>query len=92
MFDRLTIRGSAASILWGYRPAATLTAWRIAKVKGQWMLTGTLARSDAFQLRQTPLLFTAPHEGGRDGWWAWGINSIQVGPRSLVAHLGPPEQ
>jgi len=93
VFETLRLRGAAASILWGYHPAATLRSWSIAKVKGQWMLTATIERVDRFQVRQTPLLFTAPHERGRDGWWAWGVESLDlVGPNQLRARLGPPEQ
>lgn len=94
MFDHLRIRGTAASILWGYRQAATLRSWSIEKTReGQWVLTGTLARVDAFQCRQKPLLFTAPREGAHDGMWAWGIDRIvDVGPNQIRATLGPPEQ
>lgn len=89
MFHHLTLRGTSASLLWGYHTAAALTTWTIAKTAGGWTLKATIRRADAFQLRQTPLLFTAPR---KDGWWAWGINSIDVGPTFLVAKLGPPEQ
>jgi len=92
MFDTVTLRGGAASILWGYHTAAAIRAWAIAKVDGHWTLKATLTRAEPFMLRQTPLLFTAPHEKGRDGWWAWGVESIQVGNQQLVAKLGPPEQ
>jgi len=93
VFLSLRLHGGAASILWGYRPAATLRNWHIAKADdGRWMLTATIERIDAFGSRQKGLLFTAPHERGRDGHWAWGVNSVQLGDRRLVAHLGPPEQ
>ena len=93
MFTALRIRGAAATILWGARPAATLRSWSIAQVKGQWTLTATADRVDAYQCRQRPLLFTAPHEQGRDGWWAWGVESFDlVGPNQIRATLGPPEQ
>lgn len=89
MLGTLTLRGSTASLLWGYRTAAVLTSWRIYKEKGQWMLSATLERADAFQCRQRPLMFTAPRSGG---FWSWGIESVQVGTSQLVAKLGPPEQ
>jgi hypothetical protein len=92
MFDKLRIHGTAASILWGYHTAARLTTWSIARVKGQWTLTATIERADPFMLRRTSLLFTAPHEGARKGHWAWGVVSLQIGGRSLIARLGPPEQ
>jgi hypothetical protein len=92
MFDALRIRGAAAAILWGSRDAITLKTWVIVRAKGQWTLSGTIERIDPFMARQRPLLFTAPHAGARQGFWAWGVQSIQVGGQSLIAQLGPPEQ
>ena len=92
MFDHLTLHGAAATILWGYRPAAVLRSWRIAKHEGQWLLAATLVRSEPFMCRQKGLLFTAPHEKGRDGFWAWQVLSLDLGTQHLRARLGPPEQ
>jgi hypothetical protein len=93
VFEHLTIHGAAASILWGYRPAAVLRTWKIYQHEGQWMLSATVERVEAFLLRKSPLLFTAPHEKGRDGFWAWQVRGeVQVSPSRLVAKLGPPEQ
>ena len=92
MFKKLTIRGKAGAILCGYYPAATLRAWSIAKVEGQWTLTASLERQVPFMLRKKPLLFTAPRDGARDGFWAWGVESVSVGLHQVVAKLGPPEQ
>jgi hypothetical protein len=93
VFTALRIHGAAASILWGHRPAVTLRSWSIAKVQGQWTLTGTIDRVDAFQCRQKPLLFTAPREGAHDGFWAWGLEGpIEIGNNRIRAKLGPPEQ
>lgn len=94
MFQNLTLRGDRASLLWGYHTAAALGKWKIARNEaGQWMLSARMARVDAFQLRQRPLLFTAPRDGAHDGWWAWGVEGeVQVGTHRLVAYLGPPEQ
>jgi len=93
-FHHVRIRGVRGALLWHHHTAASLTAWTIRKGgDGRWRLAASL-RGDAnrFQLRQTPLLFTAPREGARDGWWAWGVESVQVGDRHLTATLGPPEQ
>jgi hypothetical protein len=92
VFDHLRIRGTAASILWGYRPAAVLKSWSIVRVKTEWRLTATIERVEPFMIRQGPLLFTAPREHARDGMWAWGVHSVQVGTHQLIARLGPPEQ
>jgi hypothetical protein len=90
MFTRLTLRGGTASILWGYHCAVALTSWAITKQNGRWKLEGVPARVEPFMARQSPLLFTAPREKGQT--WAWGIESLVIGPRTVVAQLGPPEQ
>lgn len=94
MFTDVRLRGGGqagppAGLLWGYRTAATLRAWTIAKIDGQWTLKASIESIDPFQARQTPLLFTAPRTGGM---WAWPVIDLQVGAHSLVAKLGPPEQ
>lgn len=91
MFTSLTLHGGAAEILWGYRPAVVLAKWRITrdKKKNAWHLTGTASRVDAFQSRQTPLLFTAPRE---HGFWAWSVEQLTVSGSQIKATLGPPEQ
>jgi len=94
VFRSITLRGGAAAILCGHRPAATLRSWSIANVHGQWTLTATVERKEPIYIQQPDLLFTAPHEGARDGFWAWPVikGTLQVGDRQLIAHLGPPEQ
>ena len=93
MFDRLTIRGGRASLLWGYRPVAVLTTWRITKAPGAWKLSATLERADAWQCGQAAkyqeLLFTAPRDKGR---WCWQLVDVTVGSTELRATLGPPLQ
>lgn len=91
MFEHLTLRGGAGTVLWGYREAVSLRAWRIAQNKKTkvWTLTGTPTRVDAFQARQRPLWFSAPRP---NGFWMWGIESLEVGPTQIVARLGPPER
>ncbi len=88
MFDQLRLHGAEGSIVWGYRPAAVLSAWVVAKTSTGWVLTATVARADAFQCRQSPLLFTAPRD---KGVWAWGIDELTLNGNRLTARLGPPE-
>lgn len=94
MFDALRIHGTAGAILNGYFEAAVFRSWSIAKVNGQWTLTGYPMRIEAFPLNHSKrLLFTAPREETRDGFWAWGVEKVDVGTAHLVvAILGPPEQ
>ena len=88
-YHRIQLRGTRGTLLWGYHEAAEFRSWRIWKdpQKG-WQLSGVLARLDAFQARQRPLLFSAPRERGM---WAWGVNSIKVNGSAVRADLGEPE-
>jgi len=95
MFDSVTLRGLKGSILWGYNTAASVKSWTIqhhrpdGKHDGRWTLKANLERVEKFQIRQSPLLFTAPRDKGQ---WCWPLKDIQVGATTLVATLGPPEQ
>lgn len=92
MIQNLRLHGGAGSILWGYREAILLRSWRITQDKKSkaWTLNGVTARVDAFQARQRPLLFTAPHQTSRNGFWAWPVEKLEVGPGKIVAVLGQP--
>jgi hypothetical protein len=93
VFDRLTLHGARAALLWGYRPVAVLTSWRIVKAPGAWKLSATLERADAWQCGQAAkcheLLFTAPRDKGR---WCWELTDVNVGTNELRATLGQPLQ
>lgn len=100
MFRTITLRGTSATLAWGYRTAAALSAWTISKtldeVKGThtWTLAAALGpQCDRFQVRQAharrELLFTTPRKGG---FWVWPVHTVTVGERRLTATLGPPEQ
>lgn len=96
LFQSLRVRGPQASILWGYRTAATLSGWTVSKRRDEksgkwlWSLSAKLgAQTDRFQLRQRPLLFTAPRRGG---FWVWPVLAVTVGETTISAQLGPPEQ
>jgi len=90
MFDNLSLHGTEATIVWGYRPAVVLKSWRIAKQnKGAWLLSAQIDRVDSFQARQKPLLFTAPRTG-KNGLWAFPVKTLDVGPNSIRATLEPP--
>ncbi len=93
MFNEVTLHGARAELVWGYRPVAVLTSWRIVKAPGAWKLAATFAAADAWQCRQAAkyaeLLFTAPRDRGR---WCWALKDVAVGTTELRATLGPPLQ
>lgn len=91
MFKSIVLHGETASLLWGYRTAASLTSWRVSRGENQteWKLTAKVTTADPFQARQRPLLFTAPRDKGR---WCWEVKEIHLGEREIVATLGQPLQ
>ncbi len=95
MFESLTLRGGAGTILWGHREAVRLRSWTITQDKKSkaWRLAGITERVDAFQARQRPLLFTSPRENCRNGFWAWAVEGpIEIANGRIAATLGPPER
>ncbi len=94
MFTSLTLRGTKGAVLWGYREAVVLRSWTISQDKKSkaWRLVGAPERVDAFQARQSPLIFTAPREKSRNGFWMWPVERLEVGVVKIVAILGPPER
>lgn len=83
------LSGATARLVWGYRTAAELGAWTIAKQPGGWRLHAALTSQDAYLLRQRPLLVTIPRA---QGFWTWTIEALTVEARALTATLGPPVQ
>jgi hypothetical protein len=98
VFESVTLRGTAGSILWGYREAAALRAWTIyhhrpdGQHDARWTLRASFARVNRFELRQRPLLFTAYRPGLPPSCWPLHTASIQIGDTQLLATLGHPEQ
>lgn len=95
MFRNLNLRGTRGSVLWGYRTAASVRGWMIQRRENKpiWILTAALERVDAFQLRQSPLLFTAPRGNAEgNGFWCFPMEDVQIKNNRLHAKLGPPEQ
>jgi len=77
-----------ASLRWGYHQAGVLRACTVTRTAGQWSLTGTVVRSDAFRLSQQPLVFEVTHATGS---WRWPVTSLQMTDGMLHASLGPKE-
>jgi hypothetical protein len=98
VFEAVTLRGVTGSILWGYRVAAELRSWTIYHHRpdvhhdARWTLRATFARVNRFDLRQRPLVFTAPRPGLPMTCWPLHTASVQVGETQLQATLGPPER
>jgi hypothetical protein len=98
VFEHIRIHGTDGRILYGNEEAAILREWSIVPPdtrtpNARWTLTATFARVHRFRLRQGPLLFAAPRDGGLKGFWCWPItrDTIQVGETQMMATLGPPE-
>ena len=96
MFQNVRVHGARGEILWCARPAASLARWTVFREKDEktnrytWRLSAMLGeRVDRFQLRQHPLMFTAPRDRG---FWVWPVLTVTVGQTTISAQLGPPEQ
>lgn len=93
MFHAVTLRGGEGAVLSGYRTAATLTAWTITKRDGAWSLRAVCARTDAYQLRQRNLFFSAPRARDTKGFWYWPvIPPIVIERGILITKLEHPQQ
>jgi hypothetical protein len=89
LFDEVALRGLEGTVVWGYHTAAVCRTWVARRiVGGQWTLTASVVRADAFQLRQRDLKFTAPRVGG---FFCWPIVAVSQTGTTLAATLGPPE-
>jgi hypothetical protein len=79
-------------ITWSYYTAAAINGYTVTRsASGQWSLMATVVVSDAYKLRQRPLMFVAPHAKGE---WRWPITSLDMvtdrGPNHVLATLGAP--
>ena len=52
-----------------------------------WRLIGRVINSNAFNLRQQPLRFVAPHD---KGWWIWPLQTLDIVNGQATARLGQP--
>ena len=100
IFGEMTLRGSRASFVWGYRPAARVASYTVERRREKdeapwaWTLRATLIGAiDRFALRQRPLLFSADRRGG---FFVWPVTRLHVHEHSasnvvVTAELGPPD-
>jgi hypothetical protein len=88
----LELYGPRATLVWGYRPVATLTHWRIIKARN-WVLMATFDAADRWQCLQAAkyreLHLTYPRKGYRS---CWEVRDISLAGSELRAVLGPPLQ
>jgi hypothetical protein len=58
----LAITGVKGLIKWSYYTAAQIEGYAVYRDKdGHWTMTATLVLSDAFKMKQRPLMFVAPY-------------------------------
>lgn len=87
-----SLTGIVASLKWGYNPAATINGYRITRDGGIYRLTATVVLSDAFNLRQRPLLFVAPFRWqDRTLEWRGPVLDWELRAGELTARLGSLE-
>jgi len=81
------ITGVVGRIEWSYFVAAAINGYTVTRNGTEWALRATVVSSDAFKLRQRPLIFVAPHNKGE---WRWAIRALSLENGRLVADLDPP--
>jgi hypothetical protein len=83
----VSLTGDVGQVKYLYRVAADIEGYSIARSPEHGLqLTGTVVRSDAFLLTQSPLVFSAPYA---HGVLRWSITSHTVADGQLTAVLGP---
>jgi hypothetical protein len=86
----LQIRGVVGQLKWAYYHAAAIHGYTVRREKttGAWSMTGTVVASDAFKLRQRPLVFVAPTQKGD---WRWEVLEHEIVQGTIRARLAPPD-
>lgn len=87
---RVSIRGSAGEIRWGYHLAASVGPWSILAEGSGGTLTGTVVSHDTFRVSQQPLTFLVARTDGQAPW-RWSITGLQIMDGALSASLSPEE-
>lgn len=86
--NHIAMRGTEASVNWGYYPAASLGSWTLTMSGPTGSLTGTVKLSDAFRVTQQPLTFVVQRPTCA---WTWPVESLQIVDGQLNAVVRPPE-
>lgn len=85
------VRGVVGVVKWSYYNAAGVEGYTLRRHKetNTWSLSARVVVSDSFKLRQRPLVFEAPHQGGL---WRWPMTEWSIAEGVLTARLGPLEE
>jgi hypothetical protein len=67
------IVGPSGVIKWGYRPVATLKAWRFTAVGLGGTFTAEIATCDEFALQRQPLVVVVPAGAS---FWKWPVRDL----------------
>lgn len=70
--NKITLKGSAAQVKYGYLPAAELGAWTL---DGPTLSAHVLSH-DAFRISQSPLTFVVKRPKGLP--WVWAIDTYTI--------------
>lgn len=89
--NKVTMRGAAAEVRWGYQKAASLSSWTFDRTNdGQSHVEATIDSSDALRLSQSPLVFVVKRPKGPA--WVWPVESSQSSGDTWSATLGSPKE
>jgi len=86
---RGSIRGVTATLRWAYYDAARLEGYTITRENGDWRASGRVVWMNAYNLKQQPLYFLAPHQ---HGVWEWPVLECDIVEGRLRAKLGAPDE
>lgn len=83
--NKVSIRGSAGAVMWGYHVAASVGSWELSAHGSERVLTGTVTHADAFRLSQPALTFRVTRQNGTP--WVWALTGLQIADGTLSAHV-----
>jgi hypothetical protein len=83
--NKVSIRGSAGEVMWGYYIAASVGSWSISTEGSERVLTGTVTHADALGLSQPVLTFRVSRQNGTP--WVWALTGLQIADGTLSAHV-----
>lgn len=79
--NQITMRGSAATVRWGYHRAADLGSWSLDTGR----LSAAVKSHDAVKMAQQPLLFVVSRPNGTQ--WTWRLDEAHVSGGTLTGRI-----